>query len=257
MDMKIVVLATPGPSTDVLVNRLHDAGYDHVTVILEPRQSRRALLRHRWRRLGWLAVAGQVLFMLTVPPLLQARAAGRRAEILRQHGLRTEPIPPELCRRVDNVNSPETIALLRTIDPAAIVLNGTRIVKAAVLQATGAPVINIHAGITPYYRGVHGGYWALWNGEPEAFGATLHLVDEGVDTGAVLHHAYILPQRDDNFVTYPLLQQAAALPALVAALAQMRDGRWMPPPQSAAGAGRQWYHPTLMQYLRGLLRGVR
>ena len=49
------------------------------------------------------------------------------------------------------------------------------------------PVLNYHAGITPKYRGMNGGYWALATGDAGNFGATVHLVDAGVDTGGVLH----------------------------------------------------------------------
>ena len=41
----------------------------------------------------------------------------------------------------------------------------------------------MHAGITPQYRGVHGGYWAVVNNDPEHCGVTIHFVDKGIDTG--------------------------------------------------------------------------
>src|SRR5438093_9923670 len=53
-----------------------------------------------------------------------------------------------------------------------VVVNGTRIISEAVLTASDAVFINMHAGITPKYRGVHGGYWALYNGDGEAASST-------------------------------------------------------------------------------------
>jgi methionyl-tRNA formyltransferase len=35
--------------------------------------------------------------------------------------------------------------------------------------------VNIHVGITPKYRGVHGTYWALVNNDVENSGVTVHL----------------------------------------------------------------------------------
>ena len=256
--MKLVVIAAPGVSTDIVVNWLVDTGFAPAAILIEPAQSRRALLRGRLRRLGLRAVLGQLAFMALVPPMLRRQSAKRRAEIIARHGLRPDPLPETALTRVASVNAPETASLLGDIAPDVVVLSGTRIVKPATLAASGCPVLNIHAGITPAYRGVHGGYWALWQGQSQEFGATLHLVDAGVDTGAVLAQCRPQPAPADNFTTYPLLQLAAALPALTACLEQLREGQ--PPHTPAArdaGPGCQWYHPTLGQYLAGWRRGVR
>lgn len=255
--MKLIVLATQGTPTDILVNFLEDAGIQPMAVLIEPAQSRRALLRGRARRLGWPAVFGQVLFMALVLPFLRRANVKRLSDIRKAHGLRDDPILASRVTSVPSVNAPETRELLQSLAPDAVVLSGTRIVKPDTLQAAGAPVLNIHAGITPEFRGVHGGYWALWTGRPDDFGATLHVVDPGVDTGAVLEHVRLTPEPQDSFVTYPLLQLASALPALVRVLNGLDRGRGLPEPVPTIGQGSQWYHPTLGQYLAGLWRGVR
>ena len=47
--------------------------------------------------------------------------------------------------------------------------------------------INIHAGVSPYYRGSGTNVWPLINGEPEMVGATFMYLDEGIDTGQIIH----------------------------------------------------------------------
>jgi hypothetical protein len=54
-----------------------------------------------------------------------------------------------------------------------------------------SPFINYHAGINPKYRGQDPAYWARVQGDAEHAGITIHLVDEGVDTGAVLFQTCI------------------------------------------------------------------
>ncbi len=255
--MKLAVLAAPGQSTDILVGRLLREGFDDLLVLVEPPQSKRALLRGRARRLGWGPVLGQVLFLGLVLPVLRRRAAPRLAAIMEEADLTADPLPGARVVPVPSVNAAETRDHLRRFAPDAVVLSGTRIVKPDTLNAAGAPVLNIHAGITPEFRGVHGGYWALWTGQPGNFGATLHLVDAGVDTGGVLAHVRPVPGPQDTFVTYPLLQLGAALPALVEVLEGLRRGETLPDPLPTEGEGRQWYHPTIGQYLAGRLRGVR
>lgn len=255
--MNVVVLATSGSHTDIMVNFLDDAGIQPTAVLIEPSQSRRSLLYGRARRLGWHVVVGQILFIAIVLPLIRRGVEPRLKAIRQDYDLRVDPLIESRVTSITSVNAPATRELLRRLDPDAVVLSGTRIVKAETLDAVAAPVLNIHAGITPEYRGVHGGYWALWMGRPEEFGATLHLVDAGVDSGAVLAHVRPVPTAKDNFSTYPLLQLGAALPALVKTLTGLDQSKTLPDTVPTTGAGRQWFHPTLWQYLIGLRRGVR
>ena len=84
----------------------------------------------------------------------------------------------------------------------------------ALVISLAAPFINYHAGITPKYRGVHGGYWAKAEGDPGNFGITVHLIDKGIDTGEVLYQARLASTAEDNYSTFPYLQLVAALPLL-------------------------------------------
>jgi phosphoribosylglycinamide formyltransferase-1 len=218
--------------------------------------SARTLLAARARRLGRLAVAGQVAFRIALQPLLERLARRRSAEILAAAGLVATPAPADRITRVPSVNSPEARELLERLAPRVVVLGGTRIVGRELLEALPAVFLNMHAGITPRYRGVHGGYWALASGEPEHCGVTVHVVDAGVDTGAVVAQARIEPTARDSFATYPQLQLVAGLPLLVEAVRAALEERLESRP--AGGPSRQWYHPTAWGYLfTWLRRGVR
>ena len=49
--------------------------------------------------------------------------------------------------------------------------------------------INIHMGVSPYYRGTDCNFWALYDGNPHLVGATIHLLSKGIDSGKILYHA--------------------------------------------------------------------
>ena len=49
--------------------------------------------------------------------------------------------------------------------------------------------INIHAGISPYYRGTDCNFWALYDNNPHLVGSTIHLLSKGLDSGPMLYHA--------------------------------------------------------------------
>ena len=60
--------------------------------------------------------------------------------------------------------------------------------------------INIHMGVSPYYRGSSCNFWAAYDGHPELVGATIHLLSKGLDSGDMLYHALPKAQEVDPFV---------------------------------------------------------
>jgi len=49
--------------------------------------------------------------------------------------------------------------------------------------------INIHMGVSPYYRGTDCNFWALYDDNPHLVGATIHMLSKGLDSGSMLYHA--------------------------------------------------------------------
>ncbi|WP_296949171.1 formyl transferase [uncultured Massilia sp.] len=253
--MNIVVLAQESASTWMMVNALREK-WPSISVMLEKPVSRRTLLERRARRLGWWAVLGQLMFMALVP-FLSRSGSSRRKELVQQARLKTERPSGIEIHDCESVNSPACIAWLREQRPDIVVVNGTRIISSAVLAASDAKFLNTHCGITPAYRGVHGGYWALYCNDPANAGVTVHLVNSGIDTGDILYQQTIDVDARDSFVTYPVKQYVAGIPLMMKAIDDIVAGRL----QAFRRDDLQstlWHHPTIWQYLSGrLLRGVR
>ena len=87
----------------------------------------------------------------------------------------------------------------------------------------------------------------MYNNDAENFGTTIHFVDTGVDTGAVLQQAFIKPTKEDNFTTYPILQVAAGITALKKVLPEVLRNEYNSKMNSEKGM--MYYQPTLWQYL--------
>ena len=49
--------------------------------------------------------------------------------------------------------------------------------------------LNIHMGVSPYYRGTDCNFWALYDDNPHLVGATIHMLSKGLDSGSMLYHA--------------------------------------------------------------------
>jgi methionyl-tRNA formyltransferase len=55
---------------------------------------------------------------------------------------------------------------------------------------------NFHSGILPQYRGVASNSWVLINGDDKT-GVTLHLIDDGIDTGDVIEvRSFLIDETD-------------------------------------------------------------
>lgn len=57
--------------------------------------------------------------------------------------------------------------------------------------------INMHGALVPEYRGLHGGTWAIINGE-RVHGYTIHKVDSGIDSGPVYHQGFVNAEMTDD-----------------------------------------------------------
>ncbi len=248
---RVVMLAGPGDSTNIVYHAIQPE-----LVILESRPSYIQFLSRRAQKLGWSTVIGQVCFRSVIVPLLRWSSHARVRQIKAQNELNDAPIPHEKVLSVRSINENAAISALKRANPHVVVVNGTRIIADRVLRSVAATFLNTHAGITPLYRGVHGGYWALASGDRENCGVTVHVVDVGIDTGEVICQVPIQPTAEDNFVSYSYLQLAAAIGPLKQAVQDALSGtliRRLPPP----GKSRLWTHPTALQYLRNRRKGVK
>jgi len=73
--------------------------------------------------------------------------------------------------------------------PELVLVFGTGILKEPFLSTFEGRILNIHLGLSPYYRGAGTNFWPLVNREPEYVGATIHYLDAGIDTGPIVSHA--------------------------------------------------------------------
>ena len=244
-DPKIVLLAGKSLSTNILYNALKNDFPIH-TILLEEPVDRKNFLKKRINKLGAWKVFGQMIFRAVVVNILNSSSAKRKKAILQQFAMDATALPAEKIQKIRSVNDEECLQILREIGPQLVIVNGTRIISKQVLDGVSSTFINMHAGITPAYRGVHGAYWALVNNDEKNCGVTIHLVDAGIDTGSVISQETITIGPDDNFVTYPLLQLAAGIPNMKKAITEILQNKLVL--KQGSGQSRLWTHPTFWQW---------
>ena len=110
-----------------------------------------------------------------------------------------------------------------------------RILPPAILSLPPLGCINVHGSLLPKYRGAGPIQWAIINGETET-GITTMLMNEGMDTGAMLLQEAIPITADDTAGTLsPRLAELGGK-LLVETIARLKAGALVPQPQNSSQA---------------------
>ena len=190
--MKIIVLTSETPANIWLVNQLlsqHDiAGIviERRPLALTPREKMERR-RRMVKRYGLARTFNKLLFnQLRSRILSDSDSSATRASFF------PAGAPVTYSRQVPtlvvaNVNDADCRQFIRAQAPEVLAVCGTSVLKPEVFTLAPKGAINIHTGITPEYRSADPIFWALYRGEPEKVGVTIHFIDRGIDTGSIIH----------------------------------------------------------------------
>ena len=114
-----------------------------------------------------------------------------------KYGIPTFVVPPKSFANREEWAA-ELLANVKSYNPDLIVLAGfMRILPASFVSAVAPKMINTHPSLLPLFPGAHGVHDAMVAGATET-GVTIHIVDEGVDTGPHLAQAKVAILPEDS-----------------------------------------------------------
>jgi methionyl-tRNA formyltransferase len=157
----------------------------------------------------------------------------------RGRGQRLSPSPVKVIAQRQNIpllqptkmKDPSFMAELSGWKPDVIAVAAFgRILPPTILSLPSRGCINVHGSLLPKYRGAGPIQWALINGETET-GITTMLMDEGMDTGAMLLQATMAIGPDDTAGSLSSRLADLGGRLLVKTLAQLKAGTLTPRPQ--------------------------
>ena len=172
----------------------------------------------------------KVLGIITQPDKRRGRGNQLTPSAVKQVGL-AHNLPIWQPKRLKK--SPKTLEILKNsgADAFVVVAYG-QLLSPEILAMPKLGCINVHGSILPKYRGAAPLQWSLVNGEAET-GITTMLMDEGMDTGAMLLKAYTPIQLLDNVdqIAEVLAQKGADL--LIETLEKLANHQIKPIPQNS------------------------
>lgn len=249
LNHKILVLSSRKLLNYFLINKLSKK-YNIVQVIYEDRSLKNKIkfIKNRIRKLGLIKTIGQLVFIFFDKTYINKISKPKIKQLLVNEDT-TRPNLPSID--VDDINGAKAEELIKKINPEAIVVAGTSIIKSNILRSSKI-FVNIHCGITPKYRGVHGGFWAIYNKDFDNIGVTVHLVDKGVDEGRILYQDRVkIDPKFDTFQTISAKQYLKGVDLMIRAVNDILNNNLRPFPWPNKES-RQWYHPTIIEYIKWL-----
>ncbi len=222
-----VVLRTPGLSAVLVVRRV--SSNDPADV-----------LRRLWRNIrkhGWFFVPYRIALLIheqlqwfTRPPAVAGAVPAPDVSV------------DEVC--ASDIHSADVLARVRDWHPDLGVSLGAPILRPALFELPRHGTLNVHLGKVPEFRGAPPGFWELWFGATEV-GATVHWIDKGLDTGAVVEQGTAPVYRHDTPARVEARAAELAQSLLSKALRDVAAGTAGGLPQP--GPGRTNRIPTIGQ----------
>lgn len=187
--MNLVILCGCGPINTCLINLIakqhpvrhafrvvwvHDGRTESrwSKLVHSPIRTLRTAMRHRFH--NWL----------------DGRIEAQAANHLIARGISPDCNAPSSTIDQIRINTKEFAQSLQALETDVLLTSACPLLKPEIFQIPRLATINIHRGIAPAYRGQRTIFWPLYFEDFEYVGITLHLIDDGVDTGPILAHGF-------------------------------------------------------------------
>ena len=123
------------------------------------------------------------------------------------------------------VNLPEVAKVIADFEPDLAVVYGSSIIKEPLISWMPRDrFLNVHLGISPYYRGSGTNFWPFVNGNLEYVGSTIMHIDPGIDTGDIITHVRPEVAPDDTVHTLGCRVIEASANRVISLMNRVRRG---------------------------------
>ncbi len=139
-----------------------------------------------------------------------------------------------------SINSEASVKILAEYEIDYILVYGCGIISEHIIERYPNRLINMHLGLSPFYRGSGTNFFPIVNGEPEYCGVTIHYIDKGIDTGEILARARAPIAADDNIHSLGCKIIMVGIKVIAGVLHRLRCEEILPVPQDLS-IGKTYY----------------
>jgi methionyl-tRNA formyltransferase len=129
----------------------------------------------------------------------------------------------------------QTVAKVKKANPGFLAVFGTSILKKPILNVLPNQCFNLHIGDPEYYRGSSCNFWPIYQKKLNHLSATIHRIDQNIDTGEILSRQAVTLQKSDNEQTLLLKPLILGTKLMIKIIKQWQGGLLQSFPQNKTG----------------------
>ncbi len=237
--MKIVCLIKPTPPLLYFVNKINSV-YPLTEVIIEKESSSARGISSKLKKHGFL---GSYDILRRKISRRKSNADNYNAWFKNKWEALDKSIP---FSETASINSEAVCNRINELQPDLILDHGTSIVKDHVVQ-NAKLALNVHWGLSPYYRGTHCTDWALINWDPYNVGVTVHKLVKEIDGGSILAQSRAEIKPDDTLHSINMQLTYLGTEMILKVIEKLKNGEDLDFKQQDLSLGyltylRQWNH---------------
>ena len=165
----------------------------------------------------------------------QRRESYEKSLIEKSAQLKAKNKPKTTYLDHNEINSSQTIAKIKQANPGFLAVFGTSVLREPMLDAFPGQYFNLHLGDPEFYRGSSCNFWPIYQGEFHHLSATIHRIDQNIDTGDILSRQAITIQESDNEQTLLLKPLTVGTKLMIETIQKWQDGCLQFIPKSKSG----------------------
>lgn len=120
------------------------------------------------------------------------------SELLFPHGDPSQMPGGKRVTLVEGHNDKDCIELLEKLQPEVIVVYGTAIIRDHIAALAKKCTLNMHTGLSPYYRGDSTLFWPVYYNQKDKLGVTVHELIAEVDGGGIVSTVKVDYEKGDS-----------------------------------------------------------
>jgi folate-dependent phosphoribosylglycinamide formyltransferase PurN len=200
--MRLAIVTNEAPHHQFFVSQL--AVHFDVKLVLHPQGQ--SNINDLVRKIGFYGLGYSLLKVASLvynaiwPGSFMRRMKKREKQYFSDRCKGYHELPDAIVHRINTVNSPEAIRLVKEAGIDVICFLGGDLGKMEFIRSARLCSLNYHSGISPFYNGHKTTFHAVKDGRPNFCGGTLMYINEQIDGGDILSHHFTGIEPDDDSV---------------------------------------------------------
>ncbi|MDC1328955.1 formyltransferase family protein [Pseudomonadales bacterium] len=137
---------------------------------------------------------------------------------------------------IGSINHKFYIDKIKSLEPDVIIVMGSCLIRREIISIAKY-IINMHTGLSPYYRGGYTNLWPILNDDYGYFGVTVHTMSSGIDSGEIVYTARPNISLEDNYGSINAKAIILGSDLIVATIKHIKD--------DDLTTKKQWLHGNL------------